>query len=220
MPLTDLQIESLFKFTQKKFVHYYDLQLELVDHLASSIEDEMVANPNLDFEYALQKVYNRFGIFGFAKVVQEKSAALHKNNWRIWRSAVKEFFTIPKIAFTIAIFFAAIFLGKYLPPNFKAIIIAVTWMCYAIYEIHNFKITRKINSKKLLLTEATSFSSGIGLIGPQIVIQISWASYHNNFVFATIFVLIIILESAVIKVNKTVRKKAMDLYPEAFVISS
>ena len=93
-------------------------------------------------------------------------------------------------------------------------------MCYAIYEIHNFKITRKINSKKLLLTEATSFSSGIGLIGPQIVIQISWASYHNNFVFATIFVLIIILESAVIKVNKTVREKAMDLYPEAFVISS
>ena len=119
MPLTDLQIESLFKFTQKKFVHYYDLQLELVDHLASSIEDEMVANPNLDFEYALQKVYNRFGIFGFAKVVQEKSAALHKNNWRIWRSAVKEFFTIPKIAFTIAIFFAAIFLGEYLPPDLK-----------------------------------------------------------------------------------------------------
>lgn len=39
MKLNDDQIQSLFDFTKKKLVHFYDLQIELVDHLAASIEE-------------------------------------------------------------------------------------------------------------------------------------------------------------------------------------
>ena len=38
MELTKEQIQDLFLFTQKKMVHYYDLQIEIVDHLAEKIE--------------------------------------------------------------------------------------------------------------------------------------------------------------------------------------
>lgn len=32
------QVEALFKFFRSKYVHYYDVQIELVDHFASAIE--------------------------------------------------------------------------------------------------------------------------------------------------------------------------------------
>lgn len=38
MQLTKEQIQSLFTFTKQHFVEWYDLQCELVDHLANDIE--------------------------------------------------------------------------------------------------------------------------------------------------------------------------------------
>ena len=38
MQLNESHIESLYQFTRDHFVEYYDLQTELVDHLANSIE--------------------------------------------------------------------------------------------------------------------------------------------------------------------------------------
>jgi len=39
MKLTESQIEQLFTFTQKHYVDWYDVQTELVDHLANGIEE-------------------------------------------------------------------------------------------------------------------------------------------------------------------------------------
>jgi hypothetical protein len=52
MQLSAEQIQVLFSFTEKKKVHWYDLQLELVDHLACRIEEEMEADTSLSFEAA------------------------------------------------------------------------------------------------------------------------------------------------------------------------
>ena len=38
MKLTENQIEALYKFTRQHFVYHYDVQTELVDHLANDIE--------------------------------------------------------------------------------------------------------------------------------------------------------------------------------------
>ena len=53
MALSKEQIQQLFSFTEKKFVRWYDLQAELVDHLANKIEAEMAADVSLTFERAL-----------------------------------------------------------------------------------------------------------------------------------------------------------------------
>ena len=37
MTLSKEQIQQLFLFTENKFVRWYDLQVELVDHLANKI---------------------------------------------------------------------------------------------------------------------------------------------------------------------------------------
>lgn len=38
MKLTPEQIQELYKFTRQHYVEHYDVQTELVDHLANDIE--------------------------------------------------------------------------------------------------------------------------------------------------------------------------------------
>lgn len=95
--LTSEQIESLFTFCRKHYVYYYDVQVELVDHLANAIESEMESDPRISFEKALEKVHKSFGIMGFATVVAEKEKMVLKQGRKLFWSTIKEQFTWPKV---------------------------------------------------------------------------------------------------------------------------
>lgn len=87
MKLTSEQIERLYLFTRQHFVEWYDLQTELVDHLANSIENQWQENPKISFENALQIEFKKFGVFGFMDVVEKRQAALNKKyNGIIWEA--------------------------------------------------------------------------------------------------------------------------------------
>ncbi len=73
MKLTDFQIQQLYTFTQKHYVDWYDVQTELVDHLANGIETQLEENPNLSFDDALKLEFKKFGIMGFSSVVESSS---------------------------------------------------------------------------------------------------------------------------------------------------
>lgn len=72
------EIGYLFQFVQRKYVRWVDVQFEIVDHLASAIEDQMKTDPNLTFDNALNRVYSKFPITGFAQMVIEKERALNR----------------------------------------------------------------------------------------------------------------------------------------------
>ena len=78
MKLSAEQIERLYQFTRQHYVEYYDLQTELVDHLANAIEEQWQKNPKLSFEEALQIEFKKFGVFGFMEVVEKRQVALNK----------------------------------------------------------------------------------------------------------------------------------------------
>ncbi len=52
--ITEQEINQIFYFTKKHYVEFYDVQVELVDHLANAIEDQWKENSNISFEDALQ----------------------------------------------------------------------------------------------------------------------------------------------------------------------
>ena len=64
------QTNRLYEFTRQHYVEYYDLQTELVDHLANSIETQWQENPKIDFEDALKVEFKKFGVFGFSDSFQ------------------------------------------------------------------------------------------------------------------------------------------------------
>ena len=114
MKLTQTHIEELYKFTRQHYVYHYDVQTELVDHLANDIEEISVENPNLSFEQARDKSFKKFGIFGFMDVIEAKQKQMNKRYWNIQVRFVKEWFTMPKLLTTILIF-----LGIYMVLQIK-----------------------------------------------------------------------------------------------------
>lgn len=95
--VTSLQIERLFQFTDQHFVDYYDVQLELVDHLANAIEEQWQENSDKDFETALQEEFKKFGVFGFLEVVEARQAAMQKRYHQLMWKEAKEFLKLPKV---------------------------------------------------------------------------------------------------------------------------
>lgn len=101
--LSAAQIEHLFDFVKSKYVRYIDVQHELVDHLATAIEEEMELNPNLNYYQALDKVYSHFPITGFVHFVAEKEKGVR----RYWQRKIFNYFLdylkLPKIVLLIGI---------------------------------------------------------------------------------------------------------------------
>ena len=100
MKLSDKNIEELYKFTRQHYVEHYDVQTELVDHLANDIEAIWNKNPNLSFEQARDVSFKKFGVFGFMNIVEQKQHQLSKRYFKIILRFVKEWFQLPKIILT------------------------------------------------------------------------------------------------------------------------
>lgn len=99
--ITDEQVEQLYAFTRKHFVEYYDLQTELVDHLANAIEEKWQQQPGLLFDDALKQEFKKFGVFGFMDVVERRQLALTKKYRKLLWTYFREYFKLPKILLTI-----------------------------------------------------------------------------------------------------------------------
>jgi len=127
--LTPTQIQTIFDFTEKKYIKYYDVQIELVDHIADKIEALRVDDPNLSFDRALHMVYKSFGVFGFTKVQNEKSIELQRYWMRHLWSYIKSYFKLPKIVLTIVLSLCIYLYMKqgYLYP-LKSEIDEITWI--------------------------------------------------------------------------------------------
>jgi len=131
--LTPEQIDNLFELCEFHNVYYYDVQLELVDHLASAIEQKWETDPELSFEEAVFRVCEQFGVDAFfhssyesllppisgkknnrksefEAIVEAKEKELRRKYDRLQWKYFGEFFKLPKIILTIAITFALFFI--------------------------------------------------------------------------------------------------------------
>lgn len=130
MKLSTLQIDQLYTFTRRHFVEWYDLQSELVDHLANAIEQEWEQNPNRTFEEILNKEFQKFGVFGFMGVVEERQKFLNKKYSRLIWSYYKEFFGLPKIILTVALVYgihiiSQLIVNQYIFPAIVALFLLI-----------------------------------------------------------------------------------------------
>jgi hypothetical protein len=163
MKLTTEQIDQLYTFTKQHYVEYYDLQTELVDHLANAIELEWESNPTLSFETLLNKEFKKFGVFGFMDVVEEKQKAMAKryNNW-VWNH-FKAFFELPKIIGTVLLIGALFYLFKFNENNIKIIKILFLiqfLIVFFVFVKQGLLINKKELKPKKWLLEKTIYSCG------------------------------------------------------------
>lgn len=121
--LSKQEIDKLFTFVKSKYVRHIDVQYEVVDHLATQIEELKVKDENLSFEKALNKVYKRYPITGFTKLLENKSKSMNRYWQRVIWIYLKDYFKLPKIILTALL--------VYMFYNIFAI--AGKWMIYAFF---------------------------------------------------------------------------------------
>lgn len=155
MTVSESQIQDLYAFTRQHFVEFYDVQTELVDHLANDIELQWEGASDRTFEDALTIAFKKFGVFGFQDVVYAREKALNKHYWRSVWSIFKQFFTLPKIVLTTALF-CFTYLCLSLTPFFSytlggIVVVYLVVFCVRAYQINkSIKREQKVTGRKWL----------------------------------------------------------------------
>lgn len=101
--LSGEQIQELFDYVKGKGVEYIDVQYELVDHLASAIEDLMEKDGTLEFEIARYMAYRNMRMPQFNGFAQSMSEALQQQWHKKFNSYLLKFFKFPQIVGTICL---------------------------------------------------------------------------------------------------------------------
>lgn len=225
MKLTSEQIERLYQFTRQHYVEWYDLQTELVDHLANAIEEQGKENPNLDFEEALQIEFRKFGVFGFMDVVEKRQAALNrKYNKLVWKH-FKAFFTIPKIIITISsIGSLFLILKNFNYAELIAIIlifgVIITFWIGLIIQKRKSKKQTKESGKKWLLKEIIfgySTFAGLSYLPLQFIINVNFDNIGilKALIISSITVFLYLIEYIILfEIPSKAEKYLEEIYPE------
>ncbi|HET8809569.1 MAG TPA: hypothetical protein VFM65_04815 [Flavobacteriaceae bacterium] len=167
--VTKPEIEKLYQFTRKHYVEYFDLQNELVDHLANGMEARWEENPHVEFEENLNLEFKKFGIFGFSEVVEKRKAAMQKRYLKlIWKEmlwALRD----PKMLFFTVIFtgictFLMRFETGFMILYWGIIAMTVAEMIYFFRSNFLFRKRMKTQKKTYLLEEMIGNTGGIHLI--------------------------------------------------------
>ncbi|EPR74609.1 hypothetical protein ADIWIN_0361 [Winogradskyella psychrotolerans RS-3] len=157
MKPTESQIQDLYAFTRQHFVEHYDLQTELVDHLANDIEEQWQNQPKLSFEDAKNKAFKKFGIFGFMDAIDQKAKAMNKRYMRYMWTELKKWFELPQIISTIALFllfyitFSTVYIATLALVFFGIITV---WCTYKSIQLNRqFRRRKEFSNKKWMLEE-------------------------------------------------------------------
>lgn len=153
--ITRQQEFRLFEFCKKHFVHHYDVQVELVGHLANAIEEQMKNDPSLCFEKALGNVHESFGAGGFASLVSEKRKSVERQGRRLFWKLFKEHFRWPKILLLLLIISLGFTLYSINTNLYRIFYISVAIVC-CLLEWYVIVKTRKeisFTRKKFLIAE-------------------------------------------------------------------
>ena len=227
--VTQKETEELFNLCEKYGVVFYDVQIEIVDHLALLIEEQWEKTPGLSFNIALNSAVSSFGTSNITKITREKEKEVNrKYNLLLWKYFI-EFYKWPKLLITI-VFTLGLLLLFQITDHTKTILliysglVLVGFAFYLIRIFPKFKIKGKSGELFLLATIQSQIMS-IGVILLQIPLLINnifkWKkieSINNVFVLVAISFMIvffsILLYANLFFLQKKVKEHFKEQFPE------
>jgi hypothetical protein len=172
MKLTAEQIEYVSNYVKSFDIKWYELQVELTDHMVNSMEEIWEKEPELTFHQVKQYAENRFGRNGFKEVEKERRIILHKEFNRSQWKMVVEYLKFPKIAMSVLLVVFVYRISFYFEDILLYIkILFGILLVTSVVSIFNWFLYRKINGKRFFALE-TALSVNIASV---------WFSYWGIF---------------------------------------
>ena len=152
MKLTTEQIEYVSNYVKSFDIKYYELQVELTDHMVISMEEIWEKDPELTFHQVKQYASSKFvGDSSFKSIEEERKRILQKEYNRNQRKMIAEFLKFPKIIGSILLGFLA-YQGYFLfeePIKYLLVLFALLWL-FAVPGCYQLIKNRKIQGKRFL----------------------------------------------------------------------
>lgn len=157
MQLTNQQIEYVENYIISKDIKWYELQVELTDHMVSSMEEFWEQDPDLTFHQVKHYAEDKFGRNGFKAIEEERTQILKKE----YRSAqwimIVDYLKFPKIFASLLALIISYKLSFYYdkPVKFLAVLYVFVLASY-VPAIYSYFKNRKINGKRFLQIEISN----------------------------------------------------------------
>ncbi|BDD07883.1 hypothetical protein FUAX_03150 [Fulvitalea axinellae] len=176
MTLTDEQIQKIRRFISSRGFTQIDLQDEIIDHVASSVEEKLEANPELDFDKAVKETHATFGVMGFSEMEEAFVKSAQAKMLRKIGSLLKAYFGMEKYGFGYVIFISLYFLFRQ-PILFEWVFYGLGTSLFLFFIVSLFRTNITRLSKKY--TAAVIYH---GLINaPMFVLIQIWLQAWNFF---------------------------------------
>lgn len=234
MEISATEIEKLHTFCIKHFVVHYDVRLELVDHLASSIESIWTTDASIPFDAALDKVYASYGKIGFRKLMQEKEKAVEVSSNKGIKRALKSLFNWPQITLCISLVLVCIYFfsfykngNSYVPSYFISVFCTLEFILSIVILIYIFRMQKTLKYH-LISTNIYSGFFSVHVFEFLMINKVTvWLFLPENLInkpettisfilFSGMCIFAILLNIAKLKYANETFKKTRAVYPMAF----
>ena len=164
MKLTAEQITYIENYIKSFGIKYYEVYMEILDHMILGVEAILEENIEISFEDAVLKAkVDGFGKKGFRGMMDEKLKLARNQARKQNNKMIKEYFTFPKIMMTVAVFVGYfLFLHLFEDPKLPNLLSISVVAFLSIFQIIYTYKYRKINEMHLLkyqiLTQIYSLS--------------------------------------------------------------
>jgi hypothetical protein len=115
--LNEIEIKQIHTYCKSVGIKYFDVELELVDHMAEWISDKMQTQ-NMYFDDALKQMKSSFTKEEFLQIVEEKRNLVAQKLKRLYKQAFLDYFKFPQIALTFFLIALSIYVGRNKNPEF------------------------------------------------------------------------------------------------------
>ena len=176
--ITQEETQQLFQFCRRHYVYHYDVQIELVDHQASAIEEQWEQNPKLSFDEGLKNSFKKFGIYGFSKIKKQKGKELRRKYNRLLWQFILEHYRWPKVITTFVCTLGLFVLFQLIGHTLWIVVGFILFVCASII-LHHFLIYKKsklkvIPGKTFLLADQLEQATSIYMV----IIQLPNITFH------------------------------------------
>lgn len=196
MKLTNQQINYVENYIISKDIKWYELQVELTDHMINSMEEFWKADPELTFHQVKHYAEERFGRNGFKAIEEERTQILRKEFRRMQWKMIADYLKFPKIFASalalIVVYKSSLYFDK--PVKFIAMLYILLLVAY-IPSFYSYFRNRKIKGKRFLQIEISNpMVLGFGFVNVGINVANVFKEYieHYNilkFIYCAVFIL-------------------------------
>ena len=216
MKLTEEQITYIENYIKSFDIKYYEVYMEILDHMILSVEAILEENKEITFEDGVLKAkVDGFGKKGFRGMMDEKLKLAQNQARRQNNKMIKEYFTFPKIVMTLSVFVGYfVFLGFFDDPKKININCIVFIGLLAILQFVYFWKFRKINKLNVLKTQVLSnmyFLSFAGVNITQLIYNLGKETLDFNHILMRLFMTSVFTFSLIsLLVYIEIRKKTIE----------